>query len=340
MPALSLRPSGFAKQLRCPRAATLSPIDSSGPRCRINSMASSRQHKHSRSVRQTSGFGPLDSEKEMPNAAALRTMLREWRHAPCFTNAKPFEVEGQFTGDDLLNGWGEGQAAMADWSPDMAGQKWAALVLTLHRDGRYDLRHVRSQTRAPRKPQWNSSTARKATSSSQNKPELSTLARAYSQTSERSQLGTVTPHGRQLQISRGAESGAQMSRSWKSARNELDLNQAVSTLERPMAADFGSRFSSRSESREGRRPRKRWQAPLKAALYQECPQPCFREDGDRRLQTAESCDQSRTRVSEAIEHSADVSTGRICGEHEAFINKSSQVDGLEIDEVSCLFGCH
>ncbi|GAQ80975.1 hypothetical protein KFL_000670330 [Klebsormidium nitens] len=318
-------------------------------------MADCRPHKQSfRAGSHTSTcFGQLDSKTEMPHAAALRTMLREWRHAPCFTNANTRDADGQkFDVDSRLNGGAEEQEAIADWSAETGNQKWAALVLTLHRDGRYDLKRVQSQKRAARKPHWDSSTARKATTTVQNRPELNTLARAYGQTLlGRSQLGTAANyHGRQLLKSRGAEWSTQTARSRGLAENGFDLGgvnkgtcwsmASAATSSRPSAPGFGSVVSSGSESREGRKGRQRWQTPLKTGFFQKTSAYCSCEEEDTRLQTVGSSDQSG-RSSVEIEPCADVSTGQVrIEELEASTSKMQEVDGLgfESDEARVAAG--
>jgi hypothetical protein len=126
----------------------------------------------------------FDSQDDEP---ALRSMLREWRHALCFTNSKPDSLlEASSRSKNNCKSAYEDTARRPrtalrnDWlASETMGRDWEALVLTLKRDGQYVLR-VKSRTREARKPIWDPSTVDRSTHPSQTRPSLSSLARAFS----------------------------------------------------------------------------------------------------------------------------------------------------------------
>ena len=243
-------------------------LDQSALRIQIcHVMARTASQKQSRRASQNQCFRTLDTKPDDANGGgALRTMLREWRHAPCFTEAKSQDSRSS---DDLQ--CAEKVELGSDGLPMSDGQTWAALVLTLHRDGRFDLQRIKSQKVPVRRPKWDSRTVGTAALVSQARPDLSTLAKAYLRTSkqlevERLQLSQRTALANRAPKSLGSANVGRtdigLAETYRTSAMEV---AAKASSSRPSASDVGPSVSNHTETTTERKPRKRWQVPSQRA---------------------------------------------------------------------------
>jgi hypothetical protein len=207
----------------------------------------------------------FDSQDDEP---ALRSMLREWRHALCFTNSKPdLLLEASSRSKHNCKSAHEDTARRSrtalsdDWplASETMGRDWEALVLTLKRDGQYVLR-VKSRSREARKPAWDPSKVDRSTHPSQSsRPGLRSLARAYSRHSQ------VEPA--QLEWSGSAALDGQHVSSSRAGNLHLASFKSEPRKGRPSTfwrSSFRPRPDSSAESSKCggepiRKPRKKWE---------------------------------------------------------------------------------